>query len=585
MLKQLEGSQGVAQAVALCRPDVVCAYPISPQTHIVENLGLLCRKGVLQNCEYINVESEFAAMSVAMGASAAGGRAYTATAGRGLLFMVEPVYNAGGLGLPIVMTVANRAIGAPINIWNDHSDSMSQRDSGWLQLFAETNQEAVDLHIQAFRIAEELSLPVMVCMDGFVLTHAFERMDIPEQAEVDAFLPPYEPRQQLDPANPYSIGAMVGPEAFTEVRYLAHRKMCEAVDTVERVAGEFRERFGRESGGLVSCYRMEDAEVAVFAMGSLLGTIKDTVDEMREQGVKIGVVGLKCYRPFPFEAVRKALANVRAVVVIERMVSAGCGGALELDVMRALRGLDVTQHSVIAGLGELCLYTVNEREYAMVFALGELKTVVDEPGIHVKLPPPLQNVVYLDKRILTLDASGADLVQTSEKKNLMIDTFVKWRIGDPRLYWVSFQGSERAASDRLSALLRDVLNIAVNKRTVNQITSSEREKAMSEISELLQARVRDVGIDIVDVRMKRVDFTPEISESVYRRMEAERKRVASEERSKGAAEAERIRANADRQSEVILAQAYRDAQKTKGEGDAEAARLKPIARVLRRRTT
>ena len=229
--------------------------------------------------------------------------------------------------------------------------------------------------------------------------------------------------------------------------------------------------------------------------------------------------------------------------------------------------------AVIAGLGELCLYTVNEREYAMVFALGELKTVVDEPGIHVKLPPPLQNVVYLDKRILTLDASGADLVQTSEKKNLMIDTFVKWRIGDPRLYWVSFQGSERAASDRLSALLRDVLNIAVNKRTVNQITSSEREKAMSEISELLQTRVRDVGIDIVDVRMKRVDFTPEISESVYRRMEAERKRVASEERSKGAAEAERIRANADRQSEVILAQAYRDAQKTKGEGDAEAARI------------
>lgn len=229
--------------------------------------------------------------------------------------------------------------------------------------------------------------------------------------------------------------------------------------------------------------------------------------------------------------------------------------------------------AVFAGLGELCLYTVNEREYAMVFALGELKTVVDEPGIHVKLPPPLQNVVYLDKRILMLDASGADLVQTSEKKNLMIDTFVKWRIGDPRLYWVSFQGSERAASDRLSALLRDVLNIAVNKRTVNQITSSEREKAMSEISELLQARVRDVGIDIVDVRMKRVDFTPEISESVYRRMEAERKRVASEERSKGAAEAERIRANADRQSEVILAQAYRDAQKTKGEGDAEAARI------------
>lgn len=228
---------------------------------------------------------------------------------------------------------------------------------------------------------------------------------------------------------------------------------------------------------------------------------------------------------------------------------------------------------VAAGLAQTCLYTVGEREYAMLFALGELKTVVTEPRLHFKLPAPLQNVVYLDKRILTLDASGADLVQTSEKKNLMIDTFVKWRIGDARRYWVSFQGSERAASDRLAMLLRDVLNIAVNKRTVNQITSSEREKAMAEISELLQARVKALGIDIVDVRMKRVDFTPEISESVYSRMEAERKRVASEERSKGAAQAERIRAGADRQSEVILAEAYRDAQKTKGEGDGEAARI------------
>ena len=228
---------------------------------------------------------------------------------------------------------------------------------------------------------------------------------------------------------------------------------------------------------------------------------------------------------------------------------------------------------VAAGLAQTCLYTVGEREYAMLFALGELKTVVTEPGLHFKLPAPLQNVVYLDKRILTLDASGADLVQTGEKKNLMIDTFVKWRIGDARRYWVSFQGSERAASDRLAMLLRDVLNIAVNKRTVNQITSSEREKAMAEISELLQARVKALGIDIVDVRMKRVDFTPEISESVYSRMEAERKRVASEERSKGAAQAERIRAGADRQSEVILAEAYRDAQKTKGEGDGEAARI------------
>jgi len=217
MLKQVEGSRAVAEAVALARPEVICAYPISPQTHIVEALGEMVKSGALAPCEFINVESEFAAMSVAIGASAAGARAYTATASQGLLFMAEAVFNAAGLGLPIVMTVANRAIGAPINIWNDHTDAMSQRDCGWIQLFAETNQEALDLHIQAFRLGEELSLPVMVCMDGFILTHAYERVDVPTQAQVDAWLPPFAPRQVLDPAEPVSIGAMVGPEAFMEV--------------------------------------------------------------------------------------------------------------------------------------------------------------------------------------------------------------------------------------------------------------------------------------------------------------------------------------------------------------------------------
>ena len=182
----------MAEAVAMCRPEVICAYPITPQTHIVEALSAMVKRAKL-NAEFLNVESEFAALSVAIGASAAGARAYTATASQGLLYMSEAVYNAAGLGLPIVMTVANRAIGAPINIWNDHSDAMSQRDAGWLQLYAETNQEALDLHIQAFRIAEELSVPVMVCMDGFLLTHASERVDIPAQDQVDAFLPRYEP--------------------------------------------------------------------------------------------------------------------------------------------------------------------------------------------------------------------------------------------------------------------------------------------------------------------------------------------------------------------------------------------------------
>ena len=189
MLRQIEGSQAVAEAVARCRPEVICAYPISPQTHIVEDLSDSRKRGD-RPCEYLTVESEFAAMSVCIGASGAGARAYTATASQGLLYMAEALYNASGLGLPVVMTIANRAIGAPINIWNDHSDSMSQRDSGWIQLYAESNQEAVDLHVQAFRIAEGLALPVMVCMDGFILTHAFERGRDPDAEQVDAFLPP-----------------------------------------------------------------------------------------------------------------------------------------------------------------------------------------------------------------------------------------------------------------------------------------------------------------------------------------------------------------------------------------------------------
>src|SRR5215207_6579533 len=236
MRSQIEGSQAVARAVSLCRPAVIAAYPISPQTHIVESLADRVRTGELARCEYLMVESEFGAMSACIGASGAGARAYTATSSQGLLFMAEALFNASGLGLPIVMTVANRAIGAPINIWNDHSDSMSMRDSGWIQLYAESNQEAADLHVQAFRLAERLSLPVMVCMDGFILTHAFERVELPTQEQVDAFLPAFEPRQVLDPDEPMTIGAMVGPEAFTEVKYLMHAKQMQALDAIPRIA-------------------------------------------------------------------------------------------------------------------------------------------------------------------------------------------------------------------------------------------------------------------------------------------------------------------------------------------------------------
>jgi len=352
MLKQTEGSRAVAEAVAMCRPQVICAYPITPQTHIVEALSAMVKTGDLK-AEFLNVESEFAAMSVAIGASAAGVRAYTATASQGLLFMSEAVYNAAGLGLPIVMTVANRAIGAPINIWNDHSDSMSQRDAGWLQLFAETNQEALDLHIQAFRIAEEMSIPVMVCMDGFLLTHASERVDIPDPAQVDAFLPRYEPRQVLDPDEPVSIGAMVGPEAFTEVRYLAFERMRQSLGVIEATAADFAETFERDSGGLVRPYLTDDAEIIVVALGSVLGTVKDTVDDLRAEGMKVGVLGITTFRPFPADAIREALGvTPRHVIVLERALAPGTGGIVTADIRTALAGrLAPRISTVIAGLG------------------------------------------------------------------------------------------------------------------------------------------------------------------------------------------------------------------------------------------
>jgi pyruvate ferredoxin oxidoreductase alpha subunit len=330
---------------------VICAYPITPQTHIVEGVGAMVKAGTLENCEFINVESEFAALSVAIGASAVGARTYTATASQGLLFMAEAVYNAAGLGLPIVMTIGNRAIGAPINIWNDHSDSMALKDAGWIQLHAETNQEAADLHIQAFRLAEMISCPVMVCMDGFILTHAYERVDIPTQEQVDKFLPPFEPVQQLDPANPYSIGAMVGPEAFTEVRYLAHQKQMEALECIPSVAAEFAGIFGRESGGLVRPYRTEDAETIVVALGSVNGTIKEVVDQEREAGASIGSVSICSFRPFPLAALCDLLEGAKRVICVEKSLAPGLGGVLASNVRMALRGHTMPVYTVIAGLG------------------------------------------------------------------------------------------------------------------------------------------------------------------------------------------------------------------------------------------
>jgi membrane protease subunit HflC len=228
---------------------------------------------------------------------------------------------------------------------------------------------------------------------------------------------------------------------------------------------------------------------------------------------------------------------------------------------------------IAAGLFRLCSFIVDQKHFAIVFELGQIKRVIVDPGLHFKMPPPFQNVEYVDKRILTIDSQGADRVQTSENKNLMIETIVKWRITDARSYWVSFHGAEREAEDRISTLVRDAMNQAVNKRTVNDITSRERDKAMEEIRAGVEDRVKGLGVRIVDVRLKRVDFVPENLESVFRRMESERKRVASQLRSQGAGEAEKIRADADKQREVLLAEAYRDAQRIKGEGDAKASAI------------
>ncbi len=406
MLREIEGSRTIAETVALCRPQVVSAYPISPQTHIIEGVGVLVKEGRLAPCEFINVESEFAAMSVSIGASATGARAYTATASQGLLFMTEAVYNASGLGLPIVMTVANRAIGAPINIWNDHSDAMALRDSGWIQLFAESNQHAVDLHVEAFRLAEELSVPVMVCMDGFILTHAVERVDIPDQDQVDRFLPSFTPHEELDWARPASIGSMVGPEAFTEVRYLAHARQLEALERIPELSAEYGEIVGRVRGGLFDAYRCEDAETVIVALGSVVGTIKDVVDQMRADGGRLGAISLTTFRPFPGDALADALAGASRVVVVEKAFAIGAKGFLGADVGAAVAREGTPVHTVIGGLGGRAIGESSLRrvfEEAIRGELGEMsfldldRGVVDRElermSLDPRLPPSAHRVL------------------------------------------------------------------------------------------------------------------------------------------------------------------------------------------------
>jgi len=352
MKQLLEGSQAVAEAARLCRPQVVAAYPITPQTHIIERLAQHVADGEL-TAEFINAESEFGAASIVLGAVATGVRAFTATASQGLLLMTEVLYNIAGLRLPVVMVCANRAVGAPINIFSDHQDSMSVRDAGWIQLYVESNQEAVDTLIQAYRIAEVCDLPVMVCMDGFLLTHTFEPVDLPTQAMVDNFLPSFCFSRTLDPDHPMTLGGASEPDNYQEYRSAQQTAMEDAMPVIEALDAEFNDQFGRAHGGLLRAYRLEKAETVLLGIGSLMGAVHDVVDKLRDQGQAVGALRLRCFRPFPAQALVQQLRGARRIIVLEKAISIGAGGIVAAELRAALHqaGIMTPVASVIGGLG------------------------------------------------------------------------------------------------------------------------------------------------------------------------------------------------------------------------------------------
>ena len=340
----VEGSYAVAHSVKVCRPNVISAYPITPQTHIVEDLSQFMADGKIPNCEYINVESEFSALSALIGASATGARTYSSTSSQGLELMHEVLFNASGMRLPIVMTVVNRAVSAPISIWNDHQDSISQRDTGWIQLYAENIQEMSDMTAQAYKVAEDkdVMLPAMVCMDGFILSHVFEPVILLEQELTDEFLPTYDPEHVLDTRNPLSFGTFADPSAYTEFRYLQQKGMDVALGKIEKAAEDFKKIFGRYYGGLIEPYMAEDAEILLMAMGSVVGTIKDVIDKARSQGIKVGLIKVRTFRPFPVEVIRSAVSDAAIVVTLDKNISIGLNeGALFTEVKSCLYNSDI----------------------------------------------------------------------------------------------------------------------------------------------------------------------------------------------------------------------------------------------------
>ncbi|MCD6414705.1 MAG: pyruvate ferredoxin oxidoreductase [Candidatus Diapherotrites archaeon] len=348
----MEGSNAVAHAIRLCKPEVMAMFPITPSTHIPENLAQMVADGDL-DAKLITVESEFSAMSATVGASATGVRAFTATSSQGLALMHEVVYAAAGMRLPIVTTIVNRALSAPINIWNDQQDTISERDSGWLQIYCETNQEAVDTMIQAYKIAEDkrVLLPVFVCMDGFILSHTYEPVDIPEQKDVDEFLPPYKPEHAfLDPDKPMTMGPFAYPKPYAAMRKELSKDVMKAKAVVKEVHDEFAKKFGRSYGnGIIEEYK-NDRPIAIVAMGSVCGTIKEVVDKRDD----VGLVRVRCYRPFPKEELAKALKDKENVIVFEKNVALGLNsGAMYPEIKDVLysAGSKARVNNVIGGIG------------------------------------------------------------------------------------------------------------------------------------------------------------------------------------------------------------------------------------------
>jgi len=351
--KVIEASMAVAVAAKLCKPDVVAVYPITPQTHIPERIADFVYDGE-SDIEMIDVESEHSALSACVGAQAAGSRTFTATASQGLALMHEILFVASGLRLPIVMAVANRTLSAPINIWNDHQDSVSARDAGWMQFYVESAQEALDAVIMAYKIAEnkDVLMPAMVCLDGFTLTHVYEPVDVPEQAKVNRFLPDYKPLYKLDPAKPITMGPIGFPNSFMHFKEQQHRAMINAIAVIQNTADGFKKMFKRDYGnGLIELYKMENAQYAVICMGTVCGTARHVVDEMKKKGHKVGLIKIRTFRPFPEHDLLEATKKLKGVAVLDKNISLGQQGALYTDLKAVLKNSKTIVNSFIVGLG------------------------------------------------------------------------------------------------------------------------------------------------------------------------------------------------------------------------------------------